>query len=107
MIILRHVKAAEARHKQRERERDSERERGIKRERERGKKPLATENERGIFSMMGFDAATSSFLALLVDKSKRLKNAKLTNSQQKVKEFLPQKFCQVTHLQGLKGFVGQ
>ena len=46
--------------------------REIKPEREReGNKTQSTERERelGIFSMMRFDSATSSFLALLVIKS--------------------------------------
>ena len=41
------------------------------------------ERETGIFSMMGFDNATSSFLALLVNKSySKLKKEKLKTSFQ-------------------------
>ena len=69
--------------------------------------------------MMGFDSscnfdATSSFLALLVNKSYRekLKRAKVKTSFQprskKVQNnFSSRKFCQITHLKDLKSFVGQ
>ena len=58
------------------------------------------ETEIGVFSMMKFDPATSSFLALLVNKSleKKLEKAKIkkvSTSQQK-NYFLSRKFCQVT-----------
>ena len=65
--------------------------------------------------MMGFDNATSSFLALLVNKSySKLKKEKLktkvfnTKSFKKVQNnLLSLNFCQVTHLQDLKNVVGQ
>ena len=73
-MMLRHITAAEMGHQQkRERERERERERDrvreIKREREReGEQPLPAERDIGIFSIMGFDSATSRFLASLVSK---------------------------------------
>ena len=110
-MTLRHITGAEVRHRQKNRERERE----IKREREReGKKPLPTERtEIEIFSMMGFDSVTFSFLALLVNKShKKLIKAKFKKSFQlrnkkSQNHFLSQKFCQVTHLRDLKSFVGQ
>ena len=81
MMTLRHLTAAEVRHQQ---EREREREREIKRERERQKsqtdREQKRERERGIFPMMGFDYATSSFLALLVNKSYR------KNKESKIKK---------------------
>ena len=92
----RHIKAAEVRHHKRVKERERER-------------------ERGIFSMTGFDSASSSFLALLVIKSykKKLKSAKF---ERKISRFQRGKnvqtclfleFCNVTHLQDIKRFIGQ
>ena len=85
-----HITAAEVRHQKkrrrerervRDREREREREREITREQEREGKTQPTEREREIekFSMMDFDSATSSFPALLVNKSfrKESKKAKL------------------------------
>ena len=64
-------KSAVSTKKQRERERERERERKREREKE-GKKPYSTERKRDrIISMMGFDSATSNFLALLVNKLDR------------------------------------
>ena len=71
------------------------------RERERAR-------ETGIFSMMGFDSATS-FLALLVNKSyrKRQKSFHLRSKKKIQNHFLSRKFCKVTDLGDLKSFVGQ
>ena len=69
------------------------------------------EKETGIFSMIGFDTAASSFLTLLIKKSYREKlKAKLKSFQlcnKKFKTILSRKFCQVTHLRDLKSFVGR
>ena len=69
------------------------------------------EKETGLYSMIGFDTATSSFLTLLINKSYRKKlKAKLKNFQlrnKKSKPFLSRKFCQVIDLRDLKSFVGQ
>ena len=70
MVTLRHITAAEVRNQQKERVRE------IKRERERERKepqPKEREREReketGLYSMIGFDTATSSFdTANLVNK---------------------------------------
>ena len=72
MMTLRHITRAEVQH-----QKESESERKFERERE-GKYPnreREQEGELGMFSMMGFDSATSIFLALLVKKSysKKLK----------------------------------
>ena len=60
---------------------------------------------------MGFDSATSSFLALLVNNSHRkLKKAKLKTEVFNFaveNYFLSRKFCKVTYLRDLKSFVGQ
>ena len=54
--------------------------------------------------MMGFDSATSSFLALLLNKSYRTEKRKIINenfthrSKKVQNQFLSPKFCQVTHL---------
>ena len=72
MMTTRHITAAEVRHQQ-------NRVREIKHEREREEKkpePTVREKEIGIFFMIGFDSATSSFLALLVNKSYRKKQKK-------------------------------
>ena len=71
--------------------------------------PSNTERELGVFSMTSFDNTTSSFLALLVTKSYKLK---VQNSEEKfphnaVKKFFDSGFCHVTHLQDIKNFVGQ
>ena len=72
-MTLRLITAAEVRHKRREREREK---REIERERDKtgtrkGRKGALTDREKetGIFSMMGFDSATSSFQALLINIS--------------------------------------
>ena len=62
MMKLRHITSAEVLHQQKEIDKTSTRKR---------RKGTLTDREKeiGIFSMMGFDSATSSFLALLVNKS--------------------------------------
>ena len=74
-MTLSHITAAEVRHQQREREREDrvrERERLNVNEKEKeGNHKRQREKEIGIFSMIGFDSATSSFLALLVNNSYR------------------------------------
>ena len=88
----------------------------VKREREReGKKPQPTGRERelGINSMMTFDSASSSFLALLVIKSKnesakfKRKFFHISHWKNAQNRFLSLEFCHVTHLQDMKSFVGQ
>ena len=78
MVTLRHITAAEERNQLKERERE------IKREREKKTKGTPTEREEtGISSMIGFDTATSSFLALLINnhiKTEKDKIKKVLNS---------------------------
>ena len=63
--------------------------------------------------MMGLDSATSSFLALLVNNIEKSQKGKIKNKtfQLRIKKvqnhYLSRKFCQVTHLQDLRIFVGQ
>ena len=70
------------------------------------------EEETAIFPMIGFDSATSSFPALLIKKPYR-KELKMAKSKifhfcRKVQNyFLSPKFCAITHLRDLKGFVDQ
>ena len=96
--------------KERERERERERDTNPNQQRER-------EKEVVIFSILRFDSATSSFLALSVIKSFR-KNLKSAKSQTKkipdfaVPEmfktiFLSLEFCHVTHPKELKILVDQ
>ena len=69
MMTLRHISVASTkRERERERERVGERERDKTCTRKRRQETL-TNKETGIFSMMGFDSATSSFPALLVNKT--------------------------------------
>ena len=75
MMTLRHIRAAEVRHQQKKSER--ERQSWNVNEQEKEKNPNR-KREIGIFSMVGFDSATSSFLALLVIISYR-KNRKKQN----------------------------
>ena len=74
--MSRHITAAEVQHKQElRREREREKEIECEREREQKSQSKNTQRERerelGIFSMMGFESASSSFLALLVIKPNR------------------------------------
>ena len=85
-MTLRHITAAEVRHQQKERDRERE----IKRKQKRRKENLTDrESEIGIFSMLSFDFASSSFLALLVNKSYR---KKLIKAKLKVFYFAVKKF---------------
>ena len=59
MMTLRHITAAEVRHQQRERDKTRTR---------KSRKRTLTDREKGIFSVTKFYSATSSFLALLVNK---------------------------------------
>ena len=64
MVTLRHITTAEVRHQQRERERERERVKDKKSTRKKRNPNRQREKETRIFSMIVFDSATSSFLAL-------------------------------------------
>ena len=87
---------------------ERERKRENMKEKEWKKSNRQREREIGIFCMMVFVSATSSFLALLVDRSYRKKKPKKANVKTKVfnftlnkveDHFLSRKLCQVAHLQ--------
>ena len=74
MMTLRHITAAEVRHQQRHTERERERLNVIEKEKERKpNRQREREREIGIFSMMGFDTATS-FSSLVSKTNHKEKN---------------------------------